>query len=119
VYAPLQPFGNRMKRRRVYISGPLFSSGDVEQNVATAMELTLDLIAAGYAPLCPHLAWYLDQDQDIPHHIWIEVDLAWVEMSQAVLRIPGSSSGADQECRHAFNLGIPIYNTLDELRANL
>lgn len=109
----------RLTRKRVYISGPLFSSGDPEENVTTAMELAVDLIAAGYAPLCPHLTWYLDQDQDIPHDIWMEIDLPWVAVSDAVLRFPGSSAGADQETREAFNRGIPIFNTIQELKEKL
>lgn len=108
-----------MTRKRVYISGPLLSSGDVEQNVADAMEAAIDLIAAGYAPLCPHLTWYLDQDGDIPHAVWMEIDLPWVSVSDAVLRLPGPSAGADQECREAFDRGIPIYNSIQELREAL
>jgi hypothetical protein len=35
------------------------------------------------------------------HAEWIELDLEWVEASEAVYRLPGASDGADQEVAHA------------------
>ena len=40
-------------RPKVYISGPLTSSGNVLENIETAMETTRQLIAAGFAPYLP------------------------------------------------------------------
>lgn len=107
----------RLTRKRVYISGPLLSSGDVHDNLAAAAQMAIDLIELGYAPLCPHLTWYLDPDAEIAHSIWMEVDLPWVAVSDAIIRLPGPSSGADQETREAFNRGIPVFTSIEELRA--
>lgn len=106
---------NRITRKRVYISGPLTSSGDPEENVNVAMDLAKDLIDLGYAPLCPHLTWFIDPEAKIKHAVWIAVDIAWLQMSECVYRLPGSSSGADQECREAVNRGIPIVKSVQEL----
>lgn len=109
----------RVTRKRVYISGPLTSSGDPSENVNVAMDAARSLIALGYAPLCPHLTWFIDPKCEIPHATWIDIDLPWVAMSEAVLRLPGSSCGADQECREAFNRGIPVFHSIEDLRKGL
>lgn len=72
---------------------------------------------AGYAPLVPHLTEEFTNCGLIhPWSVWIDVDLSWVEVSQAVYRLPGASSGADAECEHAKKHGIPIVGDLDTLR---
>ena len=53
-----------------------------------------------------------------PYDVWIELDLAWVEVCDCVLRLGGYSIGADSEVRHALRLGIPVYNSIDELKLN-
>lgn len=96
-------------RPRIYISGPLTSSGSPEDNVDCAIEWMQRLIEDGMSPLCPHLSWYVDPDGQYPHETWMEVDLPWVEAADAVLRLPGFSNGADQEVWYAENHGIPVY----------
>jgi hypothetical protein len=76
---------------------------------------------AGFAPFCPHLTCYMggDTPEVLPcgttHDNWYDIDLPWVEVSQAVLRLPGESIGADKETVLATSLGIPVYNTLQSL----
>lgn len=96
-------------RPKIYISGPLTSSGDREENILTANEWHRQLIADGFAPLNPMLSGWVDEDDEIPHHVWMEVDLPWVECADAVLRLPGVSHGADIECDFANDIGIPVY----------
>ena len=107
-------------RTRVYIAGPI-SKGDVEQNVRKACKVAGELIALGYAPLCPQLTCYMQSpvasfSAGFDHHIWLEVDLPWVEASHAVLRIPGESKGADREVEHAKKCGIEIFHSIEELQ---
>lgn len=95
------------RRLRVYISGPI-TKGDRIANFAQACEAQTRLMQHGFAPLNPMLtmlhpaAWTIDHDQ------WIACDLPWVEAADAVLRLPGESTGADTECRHAMECGIPV-----------
>jgi len=96
------------RRPRVYISGPLTSSGDPVKNVLRAADVARGLIDLGYAPLCPHLTWYMDQDAEIPHDDWMAVDRPWVELADVVYRLEGDSRGADYECWVASQAGIPV-----------
>ena len=105
-----------MKQRlRIYISGPLTSSGDVIDNVDAAIEAAKHLIDLGYAPLCPHLTYYIDPSAEIDHSVWMEVDLPWVQTAHAILRLPGASTGAMIECDEARSWNIPVFNSIESL----
>lgn len=98
-----------MNRPRIYISGPLTSSGDPEDNVQCAIDWQMKLIEDGFAPLNPMLTWHADPDAELPHETWMEIDLPWVAVADAVLLLPGESRGAKIECDFAFEVGIPVY----------
>jgi hypothetical protein len=95
------------------------STGDRQANVRRAIEATRELIRRGYAPLCPHLTTYVDPTDELGHATWLEVDRPWVLASDAVLRLPGISPGADMEVAWATEAGIPVVHSLDELEAVL
>lgn len=103
-------------RLRIYIAGPL-SKGDRQVNVDNAVAVMARLIEAGHAPFCPHLSYYMPGAFVFPHETWLAVDLPWVAVADAVLRLPGPSVGADMEEDEAMRLGIPIYHDLDALLA--
>lgn len=103
-----------MARARAYISGPI-TAGDRNHNFAQAAEAHTKLLLAGIAPLNPMLSMALPGAFDIPHHIWIAADLPWVEVAEAVLRLPGESKGADIECQFAEELGIPVFTDIEAL----
>jgi hypothetical protein len=98
-----------MSRPRVYISGPI-TKGNRNEHFFRACELERALMLCGYAPLNPMrsivlpFAW---QD-DMPHDLWLAVDLAWVDVCDAVVRLTGDSKGADEECTYAVERGIPV-----------
>tara|TARA_R110000803_G_scaffold23906_2_gene58189 strand:+ start:9282 stop:9623 length:342 start_codon:yes stop_codon:yes gene_type:complete len=96
-------------RPKVYISGPLTSSGTPEDNVDCAIEWMHRLIQDGLSPMCPHLSWYVDSDETYTHEEWMELDIAWVDVADCVLRIPGDSIGADIEVDYAETHGIPVF----------
>lgn len=102
-------------RTIVYISGPI-TQGNRSLNFANAAWAMQELIEAGYAPICPHLSMLHPADDQISYEKWLEVDFAWVEASQAVLRLPGFSPGADREVAHARSLNIPIYSSIPQLK---
>lgn len=109
----------KQDRKRVYIAAPL-SNGDVEQNVRHACLVATTLIKIGYAPLCPHLTAYMQGpvasvSAGFDHPTWMEVDLPWVKVSDAVLRLPGVSKGADQEVECAKENGIPVFESIVDL----
>jgi hypothetical protein len=97
-----------VRRTRVYIAGPM-SQGDRIKNLAQALTLFRELFKAGYAPLCPQLTFFADPFIQAEHHEWLNVDLPWVEVADAIYRLPGPSLGADMEVEHAKVRKIPVY----------
>ncbi len=115
-------------KQRVYIAGPI-SHGDLRTNIRQGTEAAINLMKLGYAPLCPMLACYMSGDTptidgfgtDHPtncgfnHKEWLDCDLPWVAVSDLLLRLPGESKGADMEVKHATELGIPVYHSVQEI----
>lgn len=106
-------------RTRVYIAGPI-SKGCLQHNIDQARDAARRLIEAGYAPFCPQLTCFLESNapsatSGFPHETWLDVDLPWVAVSHAVLRLSGESKGADQEVAFAEEMGIPVYCNLARL----
>ena len=98
----------------VYISGPM-SLGDRVENLAMAMKAMRELIALGYAPLCPQLTFFAEPFMDASHADWIDVDIPWVRSAKAVLRLLGDSRGADREVAAATAAGVPVFAHVREL----
>jgi len=93
---------------KIYVAGP-YSQGDVAVNVREAISAGDFLTHYGYDPIIPHLThfWHLL----FPHPIefWYEYDLRRLRECDALLRLPGASTGADKEVDVAKGMGIPIY----------
>lgn len=120
-----------MSRQRVYIAGPI-SKGDLAANINQATEAFLALAKAGFAPMCPHWSSFSGgakvfaspfaglavgtvyavagaNPNELTHGDWLAIDLEWVRVSDAVLRLPGESTGADLEVAEAVRRGIPVF----------
>ncbi len=102
-------------RKRIYISGPLTSSGNVMENLDRAMHAARALIGAGFAPFCPHLTYHVDPGEEYPHDLWMAIELPWVSVADGLLRLPGESIGADIEVNEARRLSIPVFTTIMDL----
>lgn len=101
---------------RVYVAGPYTS--DPAACTATAIAAGNQLLDAGCAPFVPHLAHYWETVHGPrPYEDWMRIDLAWLAAADAVLRLPGESSGADRETALAERHGIPVFHRLDDLLA--
>lgn len=118
-------------RKRVYIAGPIVK-GDLGHNVGQAVDAFIALIKAGLSPLCPHLscfsggvvkadprtASYYAKAEVLPAGTtveqWYETDLPWVDVSEALLRLPGEGKGSDGEVARATELGIPVFYSVEE-----
>lgn len=97
-----------MTRPRVYISGPL-TIGNVSANIAAARDAYARLATGGCAPWSAHLQHEATIGLGLTYEEFMEIDLAWLETADAVLRIEGTSAGADRECRRADELGIQVF----------
>jgi len=107
----------RTSGKTAYIAGPY--SGSVESNIQSAIEVANACITHGISPYCPHLNHYLNRYFSRSYDDWMAIDLEWLQRSDAVIRIPGESPGADLEVREAVRLHIPVFyagmdGTIDE-----
>lgn len=100
--------------RRVFISGPYTSNP--EENVQIALGVAEQVAGLKLVPFVPHL--YHFWDAVYPHHyvFWTEQDVEWLKVCDALYRIPGRSSGADEEVQIALNMGLPVFRSMEELR---
>jgi hypothetical protein len=124
-------------RKRVYIAGPI-SKGDLLHNVNQATAAFVALAKAGLAPFCPHWSVYskpathdplevypprilcrgtVSGNDEMTHADWIGVDLPWVVAADAVLRLPGDSTGADMEVACAADHDVPVFYSVDDVVA--
>lgn len=122
--------------KRVYLAGPI-KKGDLLHNIEQADKAFADLLRGGVAPWVPHWScyhgsgrWVGDDNMGFPKQViavanpaaggfgsklWVDMDLAWVEVAEAILRLPGESVGADREVEHAKKHGVPIFYSVEEV----
>jgi Domain of unknown function (DUF4406) len=100
---------------RVYVAGP-YTQGDVAVNVRKAYEAANRLADFGFAPFVPHATHFWHMLFPRPYDFWLELDRQFLPTCQAVLRIPGASTGADKETQLAEKFGIPVFTSINDLR---
>lgn len=103
----------------VYVAGPFRGpdSWAIECNIRRAETLALEVWRLGAAAICPHTNTRFYQGA-APDAVWLDGDLAILAKCDAVLLTPDwqRSSGARAEVDFARARGIPVFETLDELR---
>jgi hypothetical protein len=126
-------------RKRIYIACPI-SKGVLVENIRQADAAMLALMKAGYSPFNPALSCYCGGSrasftdgsgcyatadrkanggfQTLSHRDWLDMDFAWIEVCHAVLRLPGESVGADAEVAFARERGVPVFHSIDDLKAH-
>ena len=106
-----------MNRPRVYLSGPI-TVGDHKSNLKQFEDAHRYLMKHGFAVNNPGLTMYLEDKWDISHGEWMENDLPWVEVADAVLRLPGYSEGGDLEVFHARHHDVPVFFSIADLESH-
>ena len=102
---------------KVYVAGP-YSQGDTGANVHEAIRVTNHLADLGYTPYCPHLSHFWHLVHPRPYEYWLEYDIEFLLVCDVLLRLPGYSSGADAEVDIAKKNHMPVYYSVEELRAD-
>lgn len=97
----------------VYIAGP-YTKGDVAANVAQAITAANVVLNLGDHPYVPHLNhfWHLMYQHE--YEEWLQLDQIWLERCEALIRLPGESSGADREVELARQRGLRVFYGLEE-----
>jgi hypothetical protein len=96
---------------KVYVAGP-YTKGDPALNVRSAIQVGNTLAKSGFAVFVPHLThfWHFLCPND--YEFWLTQDLAWLEVCDCLLRIPGESSGADREVQFALDHDILVFDNI-------
>jgi hypothetical protein len=108
-------------RKRIYISGPISNGGKATpeqrlKNARLAMDVCAILIEKGFAPVCPQLTEFMEiEGHNFEHAVWLDVDFAWVAVSDALYRMEGESVGSDEECAFADECKIPVFTEMQSL----
>jgi hypothetical protein len=91
----------------IYIAGP-YTRPDPVENTHRIIAIADALLEEQVTPLVPHLTllWHLVSPK--PYAEWIEYDEQLLLRCDAVLRIPGESTGAIREVHCARQAGIPV-----------
>lgn len=55
----------------------------------------------------------VEGNPELTHADWLGICLAWVDVCDFVVRLPGESKGADMEVARAMERGIPVFHTLN------
>ncbi len=105
------------KQVKVYVAGP-YSKGDVAVNVRNAIFAADQLREAGFAPFLPHLTHFWHLVVPRPYADWLDLDNQFIPCCDALLRMPGESSGADKEVALARSLNIPVFYTQADLQGH-
>lgn len=103
------------KKIKVYIASP-YTLGDVAVNVKAQMDCADELMDLGFAPFVPLYSHFQHMAHPRPYKEWTEIDLVWVEVCDAVLRLPGENKGADGEVEFAKEHGILVFYDIIELK---
>ena len=105
---------------RVYVAGPIGADDDGRADrIAAGVGAAARLLVAGVAPFSPHLwaAAGCNADGLANYEHWMRYDFAFLDVCDAVLRLPGVSPGADREVARAHGRGLPVFHSEAELLA--
>lgn len=94
--------------KTIYIAGP-YSKGDVAVNVRNSIELQTFLYDEGFHVYNPLLTHFVHLLWPRPYEFWLAEDLIWLVKCDALVRLPGESSGAEREIIEAEKCGLKIY----------
>lgn len=112
----------------VYVAGPI-SKGNLADNIRLACRAGLVLVREGIPCIVPHLTCYLGQmcnhagaaviPESLPYGTtiqhWYLEGVAMVRRCDAVLRLPGESTGSDLEVKEARALHLPVFHSTAEV----
>jgi hypothetical protein len=91
---------------KVYIAGPY--SSDHAAGVRNAIAAGNQVRDMGHTPFIPHLTHFWDLLFPREYEDWIDYDMEWLAECDVLIRLEGSSCGADREVTRAFQHRIPV-----------
>jgi nucleoside 2-deoxyribosyltransferase len=98
---------------KIYVASP-YSHGNQAENVRASLDACEAIANAGGVPFCPLFSHFWHFVYPHPWEFWMKQDLEWVEACDALLRLPGISTGADREVEYALSLGKPVVYSVED-----
>jgi hypothetical protein len=103
----------------IFIAGCYRGAGDntVFEHIMLAREWARKAWLKGWAVFCPHTNTMFMDGPDIPAQVFLDGDREILRRCDAIFMLPNwrCSMGALAERQEAVNLGLPIYEQLEEL----
>jgi hypothetical protein len=97
----------------LYIAGPYSSPDPVANTHVTITVATAVMEDTGYVPVVPHLTMLWHTVTPRPYEWWLVLDQYHLSRCDAILRLPGASSGADAEVELARAWGLDVLSIDD------
>lgn len=91
----------------VYIACP-YTKGDIAVNTRNSMVAWDILYSNGLFPFNPLYSHFQHLHSPRPYEDWTKYDDEWVRKCDALIRLPGESSGGDKEVQLAKDYNIPV-----------
>lgn len=108
--------------KRIYVAGPYSADNvlDVLKNIGRGEKCCAEIFKLGMAPFCPwHDKSYItdNYDEDFTVQQFYDFSIAWLKVSDALFLVPGweKSQGTIKEIEIAENIGIPTFESFDDL----
>lgn len=95
-------------RKMLYIAGPYTHPDPVVNTHAAAKVGTIVYEQTEYVPFVPHLSLLQHMVTPRAEAFWYALDLDQMAHCDAIVRLPGASTGADKEMEIAAGLGLSI-----------
>lgn len=96
------------KRKLVYVAGP-YTHPDPVENTHRAAKVAMAIYEhSDMVPMVPHLSLLWHAICPRTADFWYEIDLDQMAHCQAIVRLPGSSTGADREMEVAADMGLEV-----------
>ena len=110
-------------RPRVYVAGAYSADNVMEvlDNIRKGNRLGLEVLMTGFAPFVPwldnQLVLQLRGNEKVTIDDMYAYSLAWLEVSDVVLVVPGweHSRGTRAEIARAIDLGLPVWYNIKDL----
>jgi len=103
-----------MQRKLIYVAGP-YTHPDPVENTHKAAKVAMAIYehSAEWVPFVPHLSllWHMICPRS--PQFWYDIDLDQMYHCQAIVRLPGASSGADVEMQQAREWGLEVVEFTD------
>lgn len=105
----------------IYISGAYMGKDEgksIDENIRIARKMAITLWELGYTVICPHLnTQNFERDCKCNYDDYIEGDISLVKKSDGIMMLDNwkESNGASIERQAAFEDGIPVFYSIEQL----